>query len=278
MYLLRLGFLDGPEGFHFCLLLAQYEHQISVKLAELKRKERIGMIDDAMSDDSDQSMLTNDGNTADDTQPEKPSASPHTGTQTHNGFGKVDPWPYSPGAYLARLFWKITWRTLWKCAWWRLPSLRASLLRLFGAKVGSIAIAGSAWVEIPWELRAGRGVAVGARAHLYNLGGLEIGDHAVISQDAYLCGGTHDYTDPTYPLIRKKIIIGRYVWIAAGAFIHPGVTVGEGAIVGARAVVTRDVEPWTIVAGNPARFIKARLLRQQPTASEAAAIEAQISA
>ncbi|MCC7351643.1 MAG: putative colanic acid biosynthesis acetyltransferase [Phycisphaerales bacterium] len=113
---------------------------------------------------------------------------------------------------------------------------------------------------MPWRLSIGPNVAIGPRVHLYNLGGISIGHHVVISQDAYICGGTHDYTMLAYPLIRKKITIGNYVWIAAGAFIGPGVTIGDGAIIGARAVVMKDVAPWTIVAGNPAKVIKKREL------------------
>lgn len=177
-------------------------------------------------------------------------------------------WPYPAHVYVLRVLWRLTWLTVWKLAWHRLPILRTLLLRLFGARAGYCQMFGSTWIEMPWDLELGHGVVVGPRTHLYNLGGMSIGDRTVISQDAYLCGGTHDYTDPNYPLIRRRITIGPSVWIAAGAFIHPGVTVGEGAIVGARAVVTRDVEPWTVVAGNPAVFIKRRELRRGPGASQ----------
>jgi putative colanic acid biosynthesis acetyltransferase WcaF len=173
-------------------------------------------------------------------------------------------WPYPSHIYIVRIFWSLTWNTLWKLATRRLPILRTLLVRLFGAKAKYCSIAGSAWIEMPWDLQLGDHVLIGPRVHLYNLGGLAIGDHTVLSQDVYVCGGTHDYTDPGYPLIRKKITIGNYVWIAAGAFIHPGVTIGDGAVVGARAVVTQDVAPWTIVAGNPAKFIKARVLKSVP--------------
>ena len=111
---------------------------------------------------------------------------------------------------------------------------------------------------MPWDLEIGHHCALGDRVTLYNLGGLKIGSRTVLSQDVYVCGGTHDYTDFSYPLLREKIEIGNYVWIAAGAFIGPGVRIGDGAVIGARAVVMKDVEPWTIVAGNPARVIKQR--------------------
>ena len=117
---------------------------------------------------------------------------------------------------------------------------------------------------MPWWLSIGDHCSLGPRVTLYNLGGVSIGNQTVLSQDVYVCGGTHDYTDPTYPLIRKKIVIGNQVWIGAGAFIGPGVTIGEGAVVGARAVVMKDVPPWTVVVGNPARVLKNRQLNSRP--------------
>jgi putative colanic acid biosynthesis acetyltransferase WcaF len=179
----------------------------------------------------------------------------------------TEAFPYSRSTYVGRFMWSIVWCTLWQVCWARIPILRTTILRLFGARLAGVILApASLRIHMPWALSVGRGCALGARTHLYNLGGLSIGDQTVLSQDVYVCGGTHDYTDPTYPLIRKKITIGSYVWIAAGAFIGPGVTIGEGAVVGARAVVTRDVEPWTVVAGNPAKMIKRRVMRRREDA------------
>jgi putative colanic acid biosynthesis acetyltransferase WcaF len=172
-------------------------------------------------------------------------------------------WPYPRHEYVLRLLWAILWQTIWQVCWRRIPSLRTMILRLVGTKIRTIVdIAGSARVTRPWDMTVGTGCSIGPRVHLYNLGGLEIGEQVVISQDAFLCGGTHDYTDPRFPLLRKKIVIGDYVWIAAGAFIGPGVTIGEGAVVGARAVVMKDVPPWTVVAGNPAVVVKQRVIKK----------------
>lgn len=174
-------------------------------------------------------------------------------------------WPYARWEYAARFLWGIVWHTLWQVCWHRIPLLRSLILRLFGTRADStLHIAGSVRIIRPWELSFGQHCEVGPRTHLYNLGGLVIGNEVLISQDVYICGGTHDHTDPTYPLVRRKIVIEDYVWIAAGAFIGPGVRIGQGAVVGARAVVTRDVEPWTIVAGNPAKVVKQRQMRGLP--------------
>ncbi len=138
---------------------------------------------------------------------------------------------------------------------------RNLLLRMFGAKIGSkVHIYNSATIYFPWNLEIGDWSAIGEHAFIYNLGPVSIGRHVTISLRAHLCAGSHDHTDPSLPLLKPPIVVGDQAWICADAFIGPGVTVGEGAVVGARAVVLRDVEPWMIVVGNPARPVKKRVL------------------
>ena len=171
-------------------------------------------------------------------------------------------WPYSPSHYAARAVWSVVRATVWRLAWKRIPSLRCFMLRCFGTKTSlKTQIASSCRVEMPWHLTLGEHTAIGPRVHLYNLGDMKIGSRTIISQGAYLCGGTHDYTSPTFELIRSRITVGDDVWIAANAFIGPGVTVGNGAVVAAGAVVVKDVPPWTVVGGNPAKFIKQREIK-----------------
>lgn len=134
---------------------------------------------------------------------------------------------------------------------------RRVLLRLFGAKVGKQAhVYPSVRIEIPWNLTLGDFCAVGDRAILYALGPISIGARTTISQGAHLCAGTHDWRDAARPLLKPPVSIGNDAWVCADAFIGPGVTVGDGAIVGARGVVTRDVPANSTVAGNPARIIE----------------------
>jgi putative colanic acid biosynthesis acetyltransferase WcaF len=95
---------------------------------------------------------------------------------------------------------------------------------------------------------------------IYNLGPITIGEQVTVSQQAHLCAGTHDHTDPAMPLLKPPITIEDQAWICADAFVGPHVTVGEGAVVGARAVAVKDVPEWTIVGGNPARKIGQRKL------------------
>jgi len=161
------------------------------------------------------------------------------------------------------------WRVLWALA---VPLFRCSprpffgwrrwLLRLFGARVGRrVNLYPSARFVMPWHVAIGDWSAVGEDALVYALGPVTIGSRVTISQRAHLCAGTHDYTDPTMPLLKPPIVIGDQAWVCADAFVGPGVTVGDGAVVAARAVVVRDVEPWTVVAGNPARVVKYRALK-----------------
>jgi putative colanic acid biosynthesis acetyltransferase WcaF len=133
-------------------------------------------------------------------------------------------------------------------------------MKRFGATVNPRAgIGKSTRIMHPWLLKLGA-ASVGENVTIYNLGPVSIGDETVISHDVYICAGTHDYTDPALPLLRPEIKIGNGVWICAGAFIGPGVTIGDNSIVGARAVVMRDVPPGVIVAGNPAKVLKKRPL------------------
>jgi len=140
---------------------------------------------------------------------------------------------------------------------------RRLLLRLFGAKIGSnVHVYNSATIYMPWNLEVGDYSSIGEHAFVYNLGKITIGSKTTISQRVHLCAGTHDYNDPALPLLKPPIVIEDQAWVCADAFVGPGVTVGEGAIVGARAVATKNIGAWSIVAGNPAKFIKERRLRK----------------
>jgi putative colanic acid biosynthesis acetyltransferase WcaF len=139
---------------------------------------------------------------------------------------------------------------------------RRWVLRAFGAQVGSnVRIHATAIVYMPWNVVLEDWCAVGEYAFIYSLGKVCLGRNATISYRSHLCAGTHDFRDPTLPLLKPPIVIEDNAWIGTEAFIGPGVTVGNGAIVGARAVVVKNVAPMSIVAGNPARTIG----RRQPT-------------
>jgi len=165
---------------------------------------------------------------------------------------------WSRREYAGRVLWalaapifRITPRPLW--GW------RRAILRAFGARVDrDVHVYPTARITIPWNLTLESGCAVGDRAILYALGPIRLGPRATVSQYAHLCAGSHDWRDPAMPLTKPPIDIGADVWICADAFVGPGVTVGDGAILGARAVVVKDVAAGAIVAGNPARQIGSR--------------------
>ena len=159
-----------------------------------------------------------------------------------------------------RMLWTVVWALLAR----PLPRSVGSgwkrfLLRAFGAKIDATAVVySSAKVFYPANLVMERYACLASDVDCYNVALVRIGANATVSQGAYLCTASHDITNPLNPLITAPIVIEDQAWVAAGAFVGMGVTVGQGAVVGARAAVFKNVEPWTVVGGNPAKFIKMR--------------------
>lgn len=169
--------------------------------------------------------------------------------------------PWTKREKLLRVMWGLTYCLVFRLSPHPFYALRSSLLRLFGARVGrNVRIRPSVRITIPWNLALGDDVSVGDYAILYALGPIRIGCGTFVSQYAHLCAGTHDYSSLDYPLLRPPIDVGQNCWIAADAFIGPGTTVGDGAVIAARATVVKDVPPGEVWGGSPARFIKQRKL------------------
>jgi putative colanic acid biosynthesis acetyltransferase WcaF len=136
---------------------------------------------------------------------------------------------------------------------------RAWLLRQFGARIGKDAIIRpSVTVTYPWKVSLGDNVWLGDDVVLYSLGEINIGSDTVISQRSYLCAGDHDHRRPEFPIRARSITIGEQSWVAADAFIGPGVNIGAGAVIGARSTVLRDMPAAMVCAGNPCRPMHAR--------------------
>ena len=134
---------------------------------------------------------------------------------------------------------------------------RRWILRVFGANVGKgVLVRPTVRITYPWKVTIGDFSQVGDFVELYSLGAIEIGSNTVISQRSYLCAGTHDFRDQTFPLVSKPIEIGSGCWIAADVFIHPGCKIGDRVIVAARSTVCESIHTTGIYEGNPARFIK----------------------
>jgi len=166
---------------------------------------------------------------------------------------------------IGRMLWNIVCCLLFRPFGLRVfKKWRVLILRCFGAKVScSSVVHSSAKIWAPWNLEVGDFSCIGPHADCYNQGKVTIGANVVISQRAYICASTHNYTLATHDLLLCPVVIESQVWIAADAFIGPDVTIGEGAVVGARAAVFKDVEPWTVVGGNPAKFIKKREIKNE---------------
>ncbi len=162
---------------------------------------------------------------------------------------------------LARVLWSIVYTILFRYSLRPMHAWRSFILKLFGAKVEKgVHVYPAVKIWAPWNLHLKQECGIANGVTLYGQGYITIGKKTVISQGAHLVAGTHDYTKSGFPLITKPIIIGDDVWIATEAFIHPGITIGNGCVIGARSVVTKDMPEWMVCAGHPCKPIKGRKL------------------
>jgi putative colanic acid biosynthesis acetyltransferase WcaF len=166
---------------------------------------------------------------------------------------------FSLGNRLRRLTWNICWMLLYRTSPRPFHHWRAFLLRLFGAKLGAqCKFYPGSIVWAPWNLVCANDVAAGDGAEIYNPATIYLDSHVILSQDAYICGATHDYNDYAFPLVAYSMRLGKFAWICARASVAPGVNVGEGAVLGLGSVASRDLEPWSVYQGVPAVKIKER--------------------
>lgn len=166
--------------------------------------------------------------------------------------------------FFVRFVWKLVWTLLARpTPRWILNGWRVFILKCFKARIGAkCRVPGGTDIWYPSRLTMGRSVWIDVNVKLYCVNRITLGNNVIISDGAYLCTAQHDITDPAFALTTAPITIGDSAWIGARAIILPCRKIGEGAVVAAGAVVTRDVEPWTVVAGNPARVIKKRELKR----------------
>ncbi len=190
-------------------------------------------------------------------------------------FGKYDNSWYTPGRSLVvRSLWMFFGAPFFRSTWCVSSALRCRLLRLFGATIGHhVVIRQGVIVKYPWHLRVGDHTWIGENVWIDNLTTVQLGSNVCLSQAAYLCTGNHDWTDPHFGLRVAPISVHDGAWVGARSTVLPGVTLHEGAIAAAASVVTRSVPAWQIVAGNPAVFLRDRVLTDRQRQDDSAAHE-----
>lgn len=164
----------------------------------------------------------------------------------------------------------------WVQLWWIAQSLlvrttpqvmyawRRWVIRLFGANIGrNVLIRSSVNITYPWKVEIGDRAWIGDDVELYSLGEIVIGHDSVISQGSYLCTGSHDFRDPSFPIFAERIVVEPEVWVAAQCFVGPGVTIGRGAVIGARSLVLADVPANAVAGGHPAKIVGDRRQRNR---------------
>jgi len=182
----------------------------------------------------------------------------------HNIAGGAGDNPYHRASFsrkhrLARLLWRAVYLLLYRTSPRPMHAWRALLLRIFGAKIGPgchFYPSGIVWA--PWNLVCEDYCTLADHAEIYNPSPIYLESHCILSQQAYLCGATHDYNDTEFPMISYSMRLGAYSWICARASISPGVQVGAGAVLGLGSVACDDLEPWTVYSGVPAVKVKMR--------------------
>lgn len=158
-----------------------------------------------------------------------------------------------------RVVWGLVWLVLARFTPPPLHGWRRLVLRAFGAKVGRGArVHGSVSIWLPANLELGDHVLIGPGVRLYNQGRIAIGARTVVSQRAHICASTHDVTDPLFQLQLRPVTIGAHCWIAAEAFVGPGVIMGDRSVLAARGALFGPAAPDTIYSGNPATPLKPR--------------------
>ncbi|HEX4053921.1 MAG TPA: glycosyltransferase [Tepidisphaeraceae bacterium] len=270
MYFIRGGILDRRPGLTLCLLISTYELFIRAKYNELVRtggKTPTGIEGLAVGEGGGAAAaaapVVIPAMPPRPTPPQPPSPPiPIQESPAALRRRPVQVSPWKPMENIKRALWMIVRAGLFRPSFHNWYGWRRLLLELFGAKLGKgVRIRPTALVEIPWNLSVGDNAIIGDYAIIYSLGKISIGRGSTISQYAHLCAGTHDYTTRHFPLIKPPIVIGEEVWIAADAFVGPGVTIGDRAVVGARATVVKDVPADLVVAGPGAKILKPRILK-----------------
>jgi putative colanic acid biosynthesis acetyltransferase WcaF len=276
MYILRGGFLDRQAGLSFCLFISSYEFFIRMKYQDLvwsRGAERNGSggagglaIPEGGMHPLRQSPSALPRPSALRQRPGPPTRVTRLHSKGKPIMRQSSPWSFDQKA--ARMAWSVVQATAFRLSPHNAYGWRSFVLRMFGAKLGKkVRIRPTVHIEIPWNLTIGDHTVVGDWAILYCLGTVKIGRFVTISQYAHLCAGTHETHTRRMELLRPPIQIGDDVWVAADAFVGPGVTIGDRTILGARASAFHDLPPDVVAVGNPAKAIKKREFSAEETST-----------
>jgi putative colanic acid biosynthesis acetyltransferase WcaF len=177
--------------------------------------------------------------------------------------GNYDNEWYKPGrSRLLRVLWHFVGSPLVFSYWLPFSSVKVKLLRLFGARIGkNVTTKPGVLVKYPWHLVVGDDCWLGERCWIDNLTTVHLGNDVCISQGAYLCTGNHDWSDPSFGLMISPIQLNDGSWVGANALLGPGTVLGHCAVVSAGSVITGIIPDYEIYAGNPAKFVKRRMIR-----------------
>lgn len=169
--------------------------------------------------------------------------------------------PHGLGNRAARVLWAIVYALLIRPSPRIMHRWRNVLYRMFGAHLHPTArIYPRARCWAPWNLKMSEHACISDDVDVYAVAPITIGARSTVSQYSYLCAATHDFEDVTHPLVPQPIVIGRYCWVAADVFVGPGVTINDGAVIGARSAVFSDIPGWTIASGTPCKPTRDRKL------------------
>lgn len=158
-----------------------------------------------------------------------------------------------------RVIWNFAWVLFFRFSTNLFPGWRVFILRCFGARIGKHChIYPKVKIWAPWNLELHDHACLADNVTCYSQAKITLLERAIVSQGAHLCTGSHDYNDPDFPLYAVPIVIGKDAWVCAEAFVGPGVTIGEGAVLGARSVTFTDLQAWHVYTGNPAQVAKKR--------------------
>ena len=170
--------------------------------------------------------------------------------------------PFNPGGNAAkRLLWYYANAFVFKTGIFPVNSLKTSLLRAFGAKVGQgVTIKPGVNIKYPWHLTIGQNCWLGENVWVDCLVPIIIGNNVCLSQGAVLLTGSHNYKKTTFDLITAPVILEDGVWIGACAVVNPGVTAASHAVLTSGSVATKNLEAYSVYQGNPAMKTRQRVI------------------